>query len=100
MRSTSKGNLTIRSPLQTEHDKDGEQKRDKRKGPDARNEAGPIPSLTSGAQQHEAGEHPGEERYTQINEDTLGNLRDNRRRGQVIFADLPATTFSTSGKSP
>ena len=72
--------------LEAEHHEDGEQQRDQRDRADPWNEDLFVPRSTFGSKQHESGDHPGQERDAEIDEDALRDLPD------ADFDDAPGQT--------
>ncbi len=62
--------------LEGEHDEDGEEQGDQGDGADLRDESLVIPLLVLHIDEDEPGDHPGDERNAEIDEDALGDLAD------------------------
>ena len=62
--------------LEREHHHDREEQRDERQRADLRHERRLVPLPAAGPYQREAGQHAGEERNPQVDEDALGDLPD------------------------
>ena len=76
MRSTSSGSCDDQVALEAEHHEDREQQGDERERADARDELLLVPLAALGLERDEAGEHAGEERDAEVDEDALGDLAD------------------------
>ena len=76
MRSTSKGSLTMRSPLSQNITRMVKSSAKRRERADAGNEARSVPLFTLNADKHEAGDQSGDEWDSEIDADTFGDLRD------------------------
>ena len=72
--------------LEAEHDHDGEEQGDQRDGRYLRDEARVVPLLALGLDQHQAGQHAGQEGDAQVDEDALGDAAHGHRR-QVDLAE-------------